>query len=247
MRALKRSNPDRYMPNDLAQHLEAIREKRGYLLPHHGLMAVSMPQILAAYDALYTELTLTDRILNKHEHEFVWMAILIACKEALGTHHVRRYFDAGGTNAELEVLSALVAYVAGGSSHRFMAEHWQPHLPNFEPRERYLSSFAKLTADVPQGLAHISSAAICTCQGDWERLRWHIVAAYHSEAAEHGLAEALSLTMFPGGVPNFVDATGVWREVVAAGEVDASPDYRLWAEMTGQGGYDEAAGVDSSA
>ena len=37
-----------------------------------------------AYDALYTELTLTDRVLSKHEHEIVWMAILIACEEALG-------------------------------------------------------------------------------------------------------------------------------------------------------------------
>ncbi|MEM7502208.1 MAG: hypothetical protein AAF417_09205 [Pseudomonadota bacterium] len=231
------------MPNDLAQHLEDIRQKRGYLLPHHGLMAVSMPQILAAYDALYTELTLTDRVLTKHQHEFAWMAILIACKEALGTHHVRRYFDAGGTNDELEALSALVAYVAGGSSHSFMGEHWQPHLPDFAPRERYLTSFAKLASDVPLWLAHISAAAICTCFGDWERLRWHIVASYESDAAENALAEALSLTMFPGGVPNFVDATGVWRDVVSAGEVNASPNYRVWAEMTGQGGFDEASGV----
>ena len=85
------------MPMDLADYLNDIRDKRGYLLPHHGLMAVSMPALLDAYDALYTELTLKDRVLTKHGHEFVWMAILIASKEAIGTHHIPRYLDAGGT------------------------------------------------------------------------------------------------------------------------------------------------------
>lgn len=52
--------------------------------------------------------------------------------------------------------------------------------------------------------------------------------------------------MFPGSIPHFVEACGVWRAMIAAGEVAASARYRVWAEFEGQGGYDEAAGAAPS-
>jgi hypothetical protein len=39
-------------PEELSQRLAPIKAKRGYLLPHHGLLAVSSPQLLQAYDQL---------------------------------------------------------------------------------------------------------------------------------------------------------------------------------------------------
>ena len=60
---------------------------------------------------------------------------------------------------------------------------------------------------------------------------------------ELGLAEALSVAMFPGSVPNYVEAAGVWRELIAEGRVQASDSFHKWAELSGQGGYDEASGV----
>lgn len=231
------------MDPELTRNLEALRKKRGYLLPHHGLMAISMPRILDAYDTLYTELTLTDRVLTKHEHELVWMAILIVCEEALGTHHIRRYLDAGGSNRELAAVTALTAYVAGGDAHRFIDRHWRAHLPDLSPRAAYLESFAGIARPVPLELAHMAAAAICTCRGDWTLLAWHIEALYALGGREHGLAEALSLTMFPGSVPNFVEAAEVWRSVVLSGAVEASPAFAAWAQLSGQGGYDEATGA----
>jgi hypothetical protein len=71
----------------------------------------------------------------------------------------------------------------------------------------------------------------------------HLRGAYAAGADEGAIAEGLSLAMFPGGVPNFVDACDHWRDLILAGEVDASPPFRAWAEMTGQGGFDEAAGI----
>ena len=56
------------------------------------------------------------------------------------------------------------------------------------------------------------------------------------------LAEGLALAMFPGGVPNFVDACDVWRKLIQKEKVAASPPYKAWASLTGQGGFDEAAG-----
>ncbi len=53
--------------------------------------------------------------------------------------------------------------------------------------------------------------------------------------------------MFPGGVPNFVDACAHWRELILTDAVNASPAFRAWAELSGQGGYDEASGVTKPA
>lgn len=81
-----------------------------------------------------------------------------------------------------------------------------------------------------------------TCKAAWDALEWQICAAYTDGVPEAELAEGLSLTMFPGSVPNFVEAARVWRELIVAGKVDASADFRAWAETAGQGGYDEASG-----
>ena len=44
--------------NEVVKKLSKLREKRGYLLPHHGLMAISSPELHEAYDSTYTNLTL---------------------------------------------------------------------------------------------------------------------------------------------------------------------------------------------
>ena len=43
--------------------LSDIHAKRGYLLPHHGLMAISTPHLLERYDSLYSTLALEGDIL----------------------------------------------------------------------------------------------------------------------------------------------------------------------------------------
>ena len=62
-------------------------------------------------------------------------------------------------------------------------------------------------------------------------------------ASEGELAEALTFAMFHGGAPCFVNACDKWRRLILAGDVPATEPYRAWAEMPGQGGYDEAAGL----
>ena len=57
------------------------------------------------------------------------------------------------------------------------------------------------------------------------------------------LAEVLSLAMFPGSVPYYVRAAEVWRQLIAEGTVPASDLFKQWAEISGQGGYDEASGM----
>ena len=233
-------------PDNLAEFLQQVREKRGYLLPHHGLMAVSMPRLLDAYDELYTTLALTERQLSRHDHEFVWMGVLIATDEILGTHHIKRFRDAGGTDEELAAATAITALAKGSQAYHFVNDYWLPHLPGFDPQQQYVDTFRKTAGNTPLPLAHMTACAVHTCTGHWNALRWQIRAAYEDSIDELELAEALSLAMFPGSVPNYVEAAGVWRELIASGEVSASDTFRSWAELSGQGGYDEASGVGGS-
>ena len=227
----------------MAAQLRRIRDKRGYLLPHHGLMAVSMPGMLDAYDALYSAIAFEPHRLSRHDHEFVWLAILITMREVLGTHHIARFHDAGGTDAEMADVLAIASLAGGGHLYRFVDQHWQPHLPDLDPRAAYLEAFDRARGNSPAALAHLAGAAVHACTGNWQVLEWQIGAAYEAEADEAALAEALALMMFPGSVPNFVEAAGVWRRLILADRVSASPGFRAWAEVTGQGGYDEAIGI----
>ncbi len=232
--------------HDLAQRLESLRIKRGYLLPHHGLMAITSPKLLAAYDAIYTVLALDERVLSRHDREFVWLAILIATDEAIATHHIAKFKEAGGTDAEVNAIMALTAFALGFEAYRFVEQHWLPHLPATDTRSAYLSALQQCAGDVQPRLVHMAAAAVHTCRAAWDALRLQIIAAYGDGVPEHDLAEALSLCMFPGSVPHFVEAARVWRELVNEGQVAASPAFRTWAALSGQGGFDEATQANST-
>ena len=227
----------------LPEKLERLRQKRGYLLPHHGLLALTSPALLDAYDATYTALALDDRVLSRHDREFVWLAILIATEESIATHHLAKFRQAGGTDAEIGSILSLTALALGFEAFRFVEQHWLHHLPAIDPRQSYLSALQRSAGEVAPRLVHLAAAAIHTCRAAWDALRLQIVAAYGAAVPEEELAEALSLCMFPGSVPHFVEAARVWRELVNAGQVNASPAFRAWAALSGQGGYDEASGA----
>jgi alkylhydroperoxidase/carboxymuconolactone decarboxylase family protein YurZ len=229
----------------LPEKLEKLRQKRGYLLPHHGLLAITSPGLLDAYDATYTALALDDRVLSRHDREFVWLAILIATGESIATHHIAKFRQAGGTDAEIGSILSLTALALGFEAFRFVEQHWLHHLPAIDPRRSYLSAVQRSAGDVAPRLVHLAAAAVHTCRAAWDALRLQIVAAYDAGVPEAELAEALSLCMFPGSVPHFVEAARVWRELVTAGQVQASPPFRAWAALSGQGGYDEGAGAAS--
>ena len=57
------------------------------------------------------------------------------------------------------------------------------------------------------------------------------------------LAEPLSLALLPGSVPYYMHSAKVWRQLIVEGAVPASDLFRQWAEISGQGGYGEAAAV----
>ncbi|MEW5424904.1 carboxymuconolactone decarboxylase family protein [Amorphus sp. 3PC139-8] len=224
-------------PDDLTEKLAALKEKRGYLLPHHGLMALTAPNLLAAYDAAYTALALEDRVLSHHDREFVWLAILIAAKEEIATHHIEKFRKAGGTDDEVRACLALTASVNGFRAYRFVAEHWGDHLPGIATRDEWGRTLARAGQGAEPRLCHLAACVVQICNGDFDGLRWQIALAYEAGVPEADLAEAISLTMFPASVPFFVTAAEVWKELIASGEVVASEPFRIWATFPGQGGH----------
>lgn len=229
--------------DELEQRLAAVQEKRGYLLPHHGLMALAFPDLLAGYDAAYTALALQDRILSHHDREFVWIAVLAATDEALATHHVAKLRAAGGTDATLGQAFAACAWALGGEAHDFAARAWPRQLAPWDPRAAFLDGLRGME---PRRLVHLAACAVQVCRARWRLLEWCLAAAYAEGVPEDEIAEAISLAMFPGSVPRFVNACAVWQRMILGGALPASPRYQTWARMTGQGGYDEASGAAAS-
>jgi alkylhydroperoxidase/carboxymuconolactone decarboxylase family protein YurZ len=229
---------------ELERHLDDVRRKRGYLLPHHGLMATALPGMLEDYDRLYSSIALTPRHLERIDHEVVWLVVLITVNESLGTHHLARYREAGGDEASLRDIVSLAGFCRGASAWCFVADSWATHLPDLSARDGYEAALLASAGGVAPRVAHLAVLAAHACAADWRLFDWQLEAAYAAGVDERHMAEALSLVAFPGSVPNFARACGAWQAAILAGRVNASDSFQAWAELTGQGGYDEAAGVD---
>lgn len=231
-------------PDELTARLQAIKAERGYLLPHHGLMAVSAPDMLEAYAVTYRAMTLTDRVLTAYEKEFIWLAILIVTDENEATHHIAKFYKAGGTDNEVACAARLVALIRGSVAFRFVGRFWSGHLPWWDGRAQERAARDSLAAEfgVESWLLTLADMSARVCLDQHEALGWAIEDAYAQGAGEPRIAETLMLTMFPGSVPRYVRAAEVWLKLIRAGRVPASAPYRAWADMTGQGGFDEASG-----
>ncbi len=219
--------------------LAAVKAKRGYLLPHHGLLALTAPRLARAYDEAYTALTLDPRALSEFEKEFVWLPILIATDEAIATHHIAKFKAAGGDDRGVETCLRLAAFARGARDFRFVGQHWNDLLPGFGRERAYRDALQALMndRDADVGLVEAAMAATHACLAQWEEVAIHIRGAYSADLPEVKLAEALSLVMFPGSVPHFVEAARVWRDLVKSNAVAASPALRSWAAID-QSGFD---------
>jgi alkylhydroperoxidase/carboxymuconolactone decarboxylase family protein YurZ len=224
-------------PDQLRARLEEIRAARGFVLPHHGLMAAALPELHATYEAMYRALTLDRRHLSPLARESVWLAILSACEEPVGTHHLQKFRAAGGTDAEAMAIFRLAGWAAGAARYATLDAAWAGHFPAAPLRDAYLHGARALLADgaLAEPLGRICLAAIqAACDQPWG-LAAEIEAALHLGVAEPELAEAISLVIWPRGVNRFVRAAECWLALIRAGRVPASAGFRAWAEAPDQG------------
>ena len=217
--------------------LAEIRAARGgYVLPHHGAMAAALPDLHAAYEAMYRALTIEDHHLSAHVKEVVWLAILVACEEPVGTHHLQRFMTTGGTEREAAAVMRLGAWAAGARRFATMDAAWSRHLPGIAMAGEYRAGAMALVAgaiDEPTARLALVGAQTALDQG-WA-LAAEIEAAYAAGVPEPCIAEAMSLAIWPRGVNPFVRATEVWLGLMREGRVTPSAAFRAWAEVSGQG------------
>ena len=225
-------------PEELRARLEALRGERGFLLPHHGAMAAAAPDLHAAYGQMYAALTLADRHLSPLEKEFVWLALLVALRESVGTHHVELFRHAGGTQDQARIAFQLAGYAGAAESFAFLAAHWQAEFTGIDPAASYLDGVATLcgTLIAPE-LAHLALLAVHAAQGRGWGVSAHLVAAYQAGIVEEKMADAMSLIIWPAGVNRFVAACTVWHGLMQSGHVTPSPLFQAWADMPGQGAF----------
>ncbi len=223
--------------DDAIKRIEAVKEKRGYLLPHHGLLALTAPQLLEGYDACYTALTLGERFLDEIDKEFIWLGILAVKEEFLATQHVSKYLEAGGSPDRVPVSARMAAYAQGASAFEFAEKYWKAHVSSLDGRAEYLAGLKALvkSAQIDEGLLHMSMAAIHTSIRNWTQLEWHIDWAYQCEVPETHFSEALSYSMFTGSIPNFIEGCEVWRKMILDDLVDATEPFKHWASTDQDG------------
>ena len=235
-------------PGELRQKIDALRKSHGYLLPHHGAMAAGAPDLFDGYMVMYRALTLNERYLDPFEKEFVWLCILIAMKEAVGTHHVELFFKAGGTQEQAQGATRLTAIALGARAFGFMSQEWPEHFPSLVGTKAYIDSLnAALSGfDLPADLIAMASTAVHTAIGDHWGTAASIEAAYLAQAPEEKLVEAMSFVMWPAGINPFVHGCGIWHQLMASGRVTPSERFRVWAETPAQGGHSDRARSKSS-
>ena len=220
--------------------IEAIRAARGgFVLPHHGAMAAALPDLHTAYEAMYRALTLVQRHLDPHAKEVVWLAILAACEEPVGTHHLHRFMTTGGSETEAAAVFRLAAWAGGARRYATLAAAWQGHLPGIDPAAEYLAGARTLIAGsaLDEPTARLALIGVQTAADQAWGLAAEIEAAYAIGVPEPRIAEAMSLAIWPRGVNPFVRATATWLGLMQAGRVSPSPAFRAWAEAPGQGAF----------
>ncbi|MGG5823401.1 hypothetical protein [Falsiroseomonas sp. HW251] len=223
-------------PEEVRARLEAIRAARGgFVLPHHGLMAAALPELHGQYEAMYRALTLDRRHLAPLARETVWLAILSACQEPVGTHHLLKFRAAGGTEDRALAVFRLAGWAAGAPRYATLDGAWAAHFGT-DLRDAYLDGGrALLGGAIEETLARTCLAAIHAASDHRWGLEAEIEAALHLGVPEPELAEALSLVIWPRGVNPFVRAAEAWLGLIRSGRVPASEAFRAWAAVPDQG------------
>ena len=225
-------------PQQLRERLDALRASRGFLLPHHGALAAAAPDLHEAYGRMYAALTLTERHLDPFEKEFVWLAILTATRETIGTHHLDLFRRAGGTDEVARVAFRLAGYAGAADAFALVGEHWRSWFPGIDPVADYLAGARALCAEVvAPDLADLALLAVHAASArDWG-VAAHLRSAYAARIPEVKLVEALALVIWPTGVNRFLEACTIWHGMMVAGQVTPSELFRAWAETPGQGAF----------
>jgi alkylhydroperoxidase/carboxymuconolactone decarboxylase family protein YurZ len=195
--------------------LEAMFAKRGYLLPYHRMLGASDPKLLAAYDALYTRLTLDERILTSVEKETVWIALIATTREKLAVFHFERAADAGMSNPAIGDALAIAAACESFNALFFGYSAFAKWVPEKMALKRYIGIFKAASGRTLPATAEIAATVCHAALRNANGMRIHLQRAFEAGASREQMAEALSYVLLHRGGPTMVDAVACWEKTAA--------------------------------
>jgi alkylhydroperoxidase/carboxymuconolactone decarboxylase family protein YurZ len=195
--------------------IQEVGRKRGYLLPYHRMLAEHDPALLAAYDAFYEQLTLTEKVLPPREKEIVWIALLAAAREGVGSLHLKRGVAAGLTLEEIGAAVALSAASESFAAFAFAAEHWADWTPNAVTTAGYRALVEAARGPVAPRVAELALILCHAARKTEPAMRLHMAAYFGEGGTAAVLSEALAFLFLPLGGNLLIDAVEIWHRAAA--------------------------------
>lgn len=192
--------------------LDAMLAKRGYLLSYHRMLGASDPQLLANYDALYTRLTLDQRVLTPVERETVWVALIAATREKYAVFHFDRAIAAGMNNDAIGDAVAVAAACESFDALHFAQTPFAKWVPESAAMDRYLRMFDAARGQILPATAEISAVVCHAAHRNADGMRVHLARAFEHGASREQLAEGLSYVLLHRGGPTMIDAVNCWEK-----------------------------------
>ncbi|MGP3929059.1 carboxymuconolactone decarboxylase family protein [Nonomuraea sp. KM88] len=206
-------------PDQLAR----IRAERGYTLSYHEIYARTEPGFLDAYTRLYRSFTLDARHLSARERELIWVGLLVADEEAVGTLHVERGFEAGLTTDEMAQAVAVAGAVAAWRPIFFAARSWAHALP-MDGHERYAALLAAAAPGLSEREVDLIAVVVHAVHQQEDPFLHHLDRLYAAGVEERDVAEAISYLLLPRGANALLWATDLWLAAVDSGRVAPAAD-----------------------
>ena len=193
--------------------LDEMLAKRGYLLPYHRLLGESDPALLAAYDAMYTRLTLDERVLTLEEREVVWIALIAATREKYASFHLERGVKAGMTKDTISDSIAIAGACEAFDALHFGCTAFADWVSEAQAMTRYLTLFDSSRGKVPRVIAEVAAVVCHASRRNAAGMRVHLARAFEFGARREQMAEGLSYVLLHRGGPTMIDAAKTWDQV----------------------------------
>lgn len=204
------------MTEPLSALLERLAAGRGYLLVHHRYLAAHAPRALAAYDALYRDLSLEPGALSPPELERVWLALLAVHRKFSWRIHHERAVRAGLSEQDVLDCVSLAAFAAGHDAWDFALADWNV-LEHAAIERRMASSFDAARGAIAAPLAHAIVATCAAIAGRPATIAWHAPRAVAAGLGRDRMAHALALVLLECGVNSLIEALEAWESGAVAG------------------------------
>ncbi len=203
--------------------LRQVHGRRGYALSYHRMFQAHAPELLAAYDAYYQQLTLRHRALDDAAKETVWIALQAATREYHGMIHLRRAEAAGLSRAAIADALAIGAAVESWTVLQFGDDYWRDWTPLASAVPRYFRMFDAAAGGVPAVAAEITAIVCHAARRTHAGMKLHLPRAFAAGATPAMVAEGLSFLLLPAGGPCLIDAVQAWADAYGADPSLPSP------------------------